>query len=75
MNNILFEILEIKFSYNGDLGVLQHKTITNKEICNRMLINGMVTKEQYDEAMIAIQGYFNEQIQKVVNNPFWYTTI
>lgn len=72
-SNKAFEIIEVNFFYNGDLGKLQHKTIVNKEICNRLLINGIINRTEYDEVMTAICDHFLEQINKVVDNPSFYT--
>ena len=72
MENKVFELLDIKFSYNGELGRLQQKTIDNRNTCNSLLQWNVITHEEYKEAMQAINDYFVEQIKRVLDNPQHY---
>ena len=72
MENKVFELLDIRFSYNGELGRLQQKTIDNRSTCNSLLQWNVITHEEYKEAMQAINDYFVEQIKRVLDNPEHY---
>ena len=72
MENKVFELLDIRFSYNGELGRLQQKTIDNRSTCNSLLQWNVITHEEYKEAMQAINDYFVEQIKGVLDNPQHY---
>ena len=72
MENKVFELLDIRFSYNGELGRLQQKTIDNRSTCNSLLQWNVITHEEYKEAMQAINDYFEEQIKGVLDNPQHY---
>ena len=72
MENKVFELLDIRFSYNGELGRLQQKTIDNRSTCNSLLQCNVITHEEYKEAMQAINDYFIEQIKGVLDNPQHY---
>lgn len=69
----LFNEFNIKFSYNGNLGRLQQKTIDNKVFCGILLQNDIISHEEYSEIMQAIQDYFVEEIRKVADNPQYFT--
>lgn len=58
--------INIKFSYNGNLGILQQKTIDNKIFCGRLCQNEIISREEWRETMQQINDYFIEQIQKVL---------
>ena len=64
--------INIKFSYNGNLGRLQQKTIDNKIFAGRLLQNGIISREEYREYMQKITEYFAQEINKVVENPLDY---
>lgn len=72
MENKVFELLDIRFSYNGELGRLQQKTIDNRSTCHSLLQWNVITHEEYKEAMQAINDYFVEQIKGVLDNPQHY---
>lgn len=72
MENKVFELLDIRFSYNGELGRLQQKTIDNRSTCSSLLQWNVITHEEYKEAMQAINDYFVEQIKGVLDNPQHY---
>ena len=71
--NKAFNLLSIKFSYNGDLGILQQKTKDNIETCGKLAQWEIITYEEYQEVIKVINNYFLEQIQKVAENPLFYT--
>ena len=64
--------INIKFSYNGNLGRLQQKTIDNKIFASRLLQNGIISHEEYREYMQKITEYFIQEINKVSENPLDY---
>lgn len=64
--------INIEFSYNGNLGRLQQKTIDNKIFAGRLLQNGIISREEYREYMQKITEYFTQEINKVVENPLDY---
>ena len=61
MKNKAFNLIDVEFSYNGNLGTLQQKTIDNKIFCNRLLQNEVITYEEYKEILKAICDYFEKQ--------------
>ena len=67
------ELINIKFSYNGNLGVLQQKTIDNKIFCGRLLQNEIISRDEWRKAMQEIQDYFVNEIQRVLECPSHYT--
>lgn len=64
--------INIEFSYNGNLGRLQQKTIDNKIFAGRLLQNGIISREEYRECMQKITEYFTQEINKVAENPLDY---
>ena len=64
--------INIEFSYNGNLGRLQQKTIDNKIFAGRLLQNGIISREEYLECMQKITEYFTQEINKVAENPLDY---
>ena len=64
--------INIEFSYNGNLGRLQQKTIDNKIFAGRLLQNGIISYEEYREYMQKITEYFMQEINKVAENPLDY---
>ena len=64
--------INIEFSYNGNLGRLQQKTIDNRIFAGRLLQNGIISREEYREYMQKITEYFTQEINKVAENPLDY---
>ena len=64
--------INIEFSYNGNLGRLQQKTIDNRIFAGRLLQNGIISHEEYREYMRKITEYFIQEINKVSENPLNY---
>ena len=64
--------INIEFSYNGNLGRLQQKTIDNKIFAGRLLQNGIISHEEWREYMQKIAEYFIQEINKVAENPTYY---
>ena len=64
--------INIEFSYNGNLGRLQQKTIDNKIFAGRLLQNGIISHEEWREYMQKIAEYFTQEINKVAENPLDY---
>lgn len=72
MENNIIDDVNIRFSYNGNLGRLQQKTIDNKQFVRILLQNGIITHEEYITLMQAIHDYFMEEIKGVMENPQYY---
>ena len=64
--------INIEFSYNGNLGRLQQKTIDNKIFAGRLLQNGIISHEEWRKYMQKIAEYFTQEINKVAENPLDY---
>lgn len=67
------EFFDIKFHYNGNLGILQQKTIDNKIFCGKLLQNGVITRDERKALMEEICDYFVQEIKKVIEAPYSYT--
>ena len=67
--------INIEFADNGNLGRLQQKTIDNKRFGDRLLQNGIISREEYREYMQKITEYFTQEINKVAENPLGYISI
>ena len=75
MNDLQFNKLNEKFSnfsYNGDLGRLQHQTKEHLDMAEFLAINDNLTKEQYFMLKNNIIEYFTNEMKKVVEKPFSY---
>lgn len=68
----IHSLINIEFSYNGNLGVLQQRTIDNKIFAGRLLQNGIISREEWREYMQKITEYFVQQINKVSESPHYY---
>ena len=66
------DLINIEFSYNGNLGRLQQKTIDNKIFCGRLLQSGIITHDEWRKTMKAISEYFTSEIKKVAEYPAHY---
>jgi len=64
--------INIEFSYNGNLGRLQQKTIDNKIFAGRLFQNGIISHEEWREYLQKITEYFIQEINKVSENPLDY---
>ena len=64
--------INIEFSYNGDLGKLQHTTVANIQFADELYYNGVITKEEYIKLIESIKEYFKKQIESVNNNINFY---
>lgn len=62
----------LNFSYNGDLGALQHKTAANIEKIDMLEDLGQITYEQYEELKALIIDYFTKELQAAINSPLSY---
>lgn len=71
-NNNIIDDLNIRFSYNGDLGILQQKTMSNKQFVRILLQNGIITHKEYMALVQAIHDHFMEEIKNVLQNPQYY---
>ena len=75
-NQTLEEIrssMPIRFSYNGDLGRLQHTTSANLQQVETLSRLGVIQDAETYHALLAeIQDYFVEEIGRCVQNPGFY---
>lgn len=63
------DLINIEFSYNGNLGVLQQRTIDNKFFCGRLLQSGIISREEWKEAVNAVGEYFAKEIRWAAEHP------
>ena len=69
----LKDILNIEFSYNGDLGILQHTTKANLQKIEELARLGIVgDKETYDELKKCTIDYFSKQLENHNGNVWWW---
>ena len=68
----IHSLINIEFSYNGNLGVLQQRTIDNKIFAGRLFQNGIISREEWRECLQKITDYFTQEINKVAENPLDY---
>lgn len=68
----IHSLINIEFSYNGNLGELQQRTIDNKVFAGRLLQSGIISREEWRECIKEIADYFRQEINKVVENPLDY---
>lgn len=64
----IHDLINIKFSYNGNLGELQQRTIDNKVFAGRLLQNGIISREEWRECIKEISDYFKQEINKAAEN-------
>ena len=56
--------IDIKFSYNGDLGRLQHQTQANIKTINMLALNEIITSDERKQLLNEVCNYFTEQLQQ-----------
>ena len=71
----IHSLINIEFSYNGNLGELQQRTIDNKVFAGRLLQSGIISREEWRECLQEISDYFRQEINKVAENPLDYISI
>ena len=71
----IHSLINIEFSYNGNLGELQQRTIDNKMFAGRLLQSGIISREEWRECLQEISDYFTQEIKKVAENPLDYISI
>ena len=71
----IHSLINIEFSYNGNLGELQQWTIGNKMFAGRLLKTGIISREEWRECIKEIYDYFTQEINKVAENPLDYIDI
>ena len=71
----IHNLINIEFSYNGNLGELQQWTIGNKMFAGRLLQSGIISREEWRECIKEISDYFTQEINKVAENPLAYIDI
>jgi len=65
-------IVDLKPSYNGDLGVLQHKVSDTIKFIERLLINNFIDRVEYDYMFKTTIDYFASEINKVNKCSMFY---
>lgn len=68
----IHDLINIEFSYNGNLGYLQQRSIDNKVFAGRLLQNGIISREEWRECIKEISDYFKQEINKAAENPLDY---
>ena len=68
----IHSLINIEFSYNGNLGELQQRTIDNKVFAGRLLQSGIISREEWRECIKEIADYFRQEINNVAENPLDY---
>lgn len=68
----IHSLINIEFSYNGNLGELQQRTIDNKMFAGRLYQKGIINREEWRECIKEISDYFTQEINKVAENPLDY---
>ncbi len=66
MNQYL-NMIDIYFSYNGDLGKLQTQSQANYYFAHQLFNNGLITGEEYENLKLEIREYFKTELQKAVD--------
>lgn len=71
-----FEFDDLKrrldFLYNGDFGILQHKTTAYFEMLETLLRLNHITEEQYKELAQVLITHFKNGLQDGINNALSY---
>jgi len=62
------DLINVQFSYNGDLGILQHTTRANLVQLDILYINEVITYKEMMELKTKVYGYFSEELRKVLSN-------
>lgn len=65
-------LIDIEFSYNGNLGELQQRTIDNTRFIDRLAQNNIITGDEWREYRQKIADYFVREISKVIENPYGF---
>ena len=71
----IHDLINIEFSYNGNLGELQRRTDCNWRFAGRLYQNGIISREEWGECIKEISDYFMQEINKVAENPLDYIGI
>ena len=71
----IHSLINIEFSYNGNLGVLQQRTACNWNFAGTLYHNGIISREEWRECLQEISDYFTQEIKKVAENPLDYISI
>jgi len=66
------DFIDVKFSFNGDLGVLQHQTQSNLKTAYKLAMNEVITHEEYKKLSQDIVDYFQDMIESVNKNIYFY---
>ena len=62
------KLINVKFSYNGDLGKLQIQTKANIQFANSLQAEEIISHEECKELLKLIHDYFKEELTKALNN-------
>lgn len=71
----LKEALNIRFSYNGDLGTLQQKTKDNLHTIEMLQFINVISSAEAKELRDECKSYFKEQIEIAAKSPNFFIEI
>ena len=62
------DYININFSYNGELGKLQHQSQANLKFAYELMQNSIITHDEYVKIAEAIAEYFRQEIERCLKN-------
>lgn len=66
IGDIAHKIIDVEFTYNGNLGTLQAMTRANAETAYYLHSEGIITNTEYTIINTEIHRYFTEQLEKAI---------
>lgn len=60
----------IKFSYNGNIGLLQSKSKSNMEFINILELNGIITIEEAKNLYSEVLEYYHDELSKELSRNY-----
>jgi hypothetical protein len=66
------DIINIRFSYNGDLGILQQKTKDNIETINMLQFVDLIGAKEAGELRKECRLYYQEEIKQAAESPGFF---
>ena len=58
------DYININFSYNGELGKLQHQSQANLKFVYELMQHTIITRDEYVKIVESIAEYFKQEIEK-----------
>ena len=68
-------LLNLKASYNGDLGTLQKNTQHSIRTLRHLTSLGILNNEQYEKYYNTIKNYFDSELKKALENTNFYINL